>query len=127
MIGAATRPVLWLSGWICLGLALLGAFLPVLPTTPFLILAAWLFSKSSPRLHQWLLRMPAFGPAIQDWEANRVIRPRAKWMATIVILAVFGFSIGFTSLHWGLKCMLFGIAALVLVFIWTRKSRETAS
>ncbi|MBA2405195.1 MAG: YbaN family protein, partial [Bdellovibrionales bacterium] len=59
-------------------LGIIGAFLPILPTTPFLILAGFLFSKSSPRFHAWLMNLPMAGNAIRDWQENRVINPKAK-------------------------------------------------
>lgn len=109
-------------GWISLLLGVIGAFLPLLPTTPFVILAAYLFSKSSPRLHSWLTSNPYFGDAIIDWERHGVIRPKAKKMATLMIVLVMGSSIVFTNLHIGLKTMLACIAAGVLTFIWSRNS-----
>ncbi len=75
------RPV-WLavgSGFLSLGLV--GVVLPVVPTTPFLLIAAACFARSSPRLHGWLLDHPLFGPPIRDWQAHGAIRPRAKAMA----------------------------------------------
>ncbi|MDP3197121.1 YbaN family protein [Tabrizicola sp.] len=72
----------WLAaGGLCLGMGLLGVVLPVLPTTPFLLLAAGCFARSSPRLHGWLLGHPVFGPPIRNWEENGAISRRAKWLA----------------------------------------------
>lgn len=81
------RYVLLAIGWSMVALGILGAFLPLLPTTPFLILAAWCFSRSSPRLHAWLLKQPKLGPVIQEWEKNKVIRPHIKlYSVTIMIM-----------------------------------------
>jgi uncharacterized membrane protein YbaN (DUF454 family) len=68
------------------GLGIIGAFLPIIPTTPFLILSAFLFSKSSPRFHAWLLSLPVAGEGIRDWQKNRVIRPKAKVLCASMIL-----------------------------------------
>lgn len=119
------KPLLLLAGHLSLLIGIIGAFLPVLPTTPFVILAAFLYSKSSPRLHKWLQENKYFGAAIVDWETNKVIRPRAKKMATIAIVLVFSTSLYFGKMHFGLKIMLVIIAILVLSFIWSRKSRPS--
>ncbi|MEP5152910.1 YbaN family protein [Planktotalea sp.] len=84
--------------WLILGgaallLGALGVALPVLPTTPFVILAAFAFGKSSPRLHQWLINLPAFGPMIKDWEAHGAIPVRAKMIACSMMAAVFAISL----------------------------------
>ena len=118
----ALKTILFILGWVSIILGVIGALLPVLPTTPFLILAAYFFSKSSPKVHSWLTSLPYFGDAIIDWEQNRVIRPKAKWMATFVILVIFSSSIIFTSIHQGLKIMLVVIGSSCLLFIWTRRS-----
>lgn len=120
--GHLSKSIYIILGWISLILGIIGAFLPILPTTPFVILTAYLFSKSSPRLHSWLTSNPYFGDAIIDWESHRVIRPRAKKMATTMIILVMGPSIVLTNLHYGLKTMLGAIAISVLSFIWTRNS-----
>ena len=73
---------LWLTaGMLFLGLGLLGVLLPILPTTPFLLLAAWCFARSSPRLHGWLLGHRLFGPPIRNWEENGAISRPAKRLA----------------------------------------------
>ncbi len=74
------KPVLFAFGWLFFLLGFIGAFIPVLPTTPFLLLAAFFFSRSSPRFHSWLLAMPIFGEAVVDWNQRRVIRTKAKIM-----------------------------------------------
>lgn len=84
------RPLLFVCGWVAFVLGVIGAFLPILPTTPFLLLAGVCFSRSSPRFHAWLLAMPVFGAAMEDWRLRRVIRPRAKFMcASMLGLSLF--------------------------------------
>ncbi|NQY35338.1 MAG: YbaN family protein [Alteromonadaceae bacterium] len=73
-------------GMFFVGLAVLGAVLPILPTTPFLLVAAACFAKSSPRLHQKLLDNKVFGPMIRDWQHNRTIPLKAKCIALISIV-----------------------------------------
>lgn len=70
-------------------LGALGVILPVLPTTPFVILAAFAFGKSSPRLRAWLLRSQLFGPMIAQWEAHGAIPTRVKGFACAMMGAVF--------------------------------------
>lgn len=82
--------VLWfLLGGLCLGLGALGVLLPVLPTTPFVIAAAFAFGKGSPRLRAWLLGHRVFGPMIRDWEANGTIEERYKRMAYVLMGLAF--------------------------------------
>ena len=80
------KPLLFVFGWIFFALGVIGAFLPILPTTPFLLLAGVCFSKSSPRFHAWLLSLPVMGAGMRDWNENRVIRPRAKVLCLSMIL-----------------------------------------
>ena len=85
---------LWLAlGGLFLGLGLLGVVLPVLPTTPFLLLAAGCFARSSPRLHGWLLGHPVFGPPIRNWEENGAISRKAKRLAVGSMAAVLVLSV----------------------------------
>jgi len=80
-------------GWLAVTLGLIGVVLPGLPTTVFMILAAYLFGRSSPRLRQWLLDHPAFGPAIRDWEDRGAISPRGKKAALLAMAAVLAISL----------------------------------
>lgn len=75
--------------WFFFVIGLIGVVLPVLPTTPFMLLALWCFSKSSDRFHQWLYRHHFFGPTLQQWDQNRVIPLPAKIMSVIMMLASF--------------------------------------
>lgn len=118
----ALRPLFFTGGIASLILGFIGAFVPVLPTTPFAILSAYLFSKSSPRLHRWLLSLPVLGPGVRDWEQHKVIRPRAKVLALATIFIVFGISLIVAPVGKALKLMLVVIGLSVSTFIVTRKS-----
>jgi hypothetical protein len=84
---------LWLAlGLTSLGLGLAGVVLPLLPTTPFVLLAAYCFARSSPRLHDWLLANRTFGPLIANWQRHGAIAPRAKLLAVASMAAVLGIS-----------------------------------
>jgi uncharacterized protein len=80
------RRLVWgLAGWVALATGIVGVFLPLLPTTPFVLLAAFCFSRCSPRLERWLLSRPRFGPLIEDWRAHRAIPLRAKRLAWVMM------------------------------------------
>lgn len=83
------------AGYLSLGLGFLGIFLPVLPTTPFVLLAAACFAKSSPRMHKWLHNSSLFGESLQRWEAHRCISRRNKFIAVGSILVFGGSSLVF--------------------------------
>ena len=80
------KPFLTALGFFCLGLAVLGAILPVMPTTCFVLMAATCFAKSSPRFYNWLLASRVFGPMINQWQTTRSMPKRAKIMAISTIL-----------------------------------------
>lgn len=103
-------------------LGVIGAFLPVIPTTPFLILAAFLFSKSSPRFHRWLLELPMAGPALADWNDNRVIRPRAKILCLSMIFLSLATMWVYAQVPIALKLIITTILLSVGCFVVTRKS-----
>jgi len=73
---------------------MLGVVLPVLPTTPFLLLAAACFARSSQRLYDWLLGLRGVGPALQDFREGRGVPARAKWLTLVMMWAVVGLSLG---------------------------------
>ena len=87
------RAAWFLLGMLSLGLAGLGAMLPLLPTTVFLLLAAYAFARSSERWHSWLVEHRLFGPMITDWRAHGAISRGAKRAAALSMLAVFGLSL----------------------------------
>lgn len=94
------------------GLATAGVFLPLLPTTPFLLLASWCLVRSSPRLHARLLTSPLFGPMILDWERHRGVRLHVKLSALAVLALVVGYGLASARLNVPLK---FALAALTMV------------
>jgi len=111
---------LWaLLGLVCVIIAVIGMFLPFLPTVPFLLLAAFFFARSSKRLHDWLLNHPRFGPPIIDWQERGVISRQSKWLSSASIALAFGLSVAF-----GLRPILLVTQAFLLVgvalFIWSR-------
>ena len=111
---------LWLAlGCVMLALGVIGAFLPVMPTVPFLILAAWAAARSSPRLSHWLETHSWIGPLILDWRRGGVIRRRAKWMATI---AMAGGCVSMTIFvrPWWVAAIAIGVLVIVAVWIWLR-------
>lgn len=116
------RHVYLVLGLLFVALGLVGAFLPVLPTTPFLILAAGCFARSSPRLEDWLLSHPHFGSSLRAWRERGAIPLRAK------LLALVGMSIGFL-LFWMASApgpiLMASVGALMLVglvYVFTRPS-----
>ena len=83
------RPVWFVVGVGCVLLAGLGIALPLLPTTPFLLLAAFAFARSSDRWHAWLLGHRVFGPIIDDWRRHRAIDRRTKIVSVVSMAGVF--------------------------------------
>lgn len=107
-----------IAGFFFIGLGVIGALLPVVPTTPFLILAASCFAKSSEKLHSWLLNSPAFGPTIRKWEEERCVTPMTKFIASSSIVGFGGFSVlyvlhGKPMLQW----IGVGVLAVCLYFV----------
>ena len=84
-----------IAGFLLVGLATLGIFLPLLPTTPLLLLAAACFANSSEKWHRWLTEHNVFGPIIRNWHENRCIPRRAKITAVVSILLFGTYAVGF--------------------------------
>lgn len=80
------------TGWICVCLGVIGIFLPLMPTTVFLLIAAWAFSRSSERWHRWLREHARFGEAIRAWEEHHAMPRRAKRIAFATLAASYAFT-----------------------------------
>lgn len=112
--------LIWtILGWLAVGLGMIGAVLPLLPTVPFLLLAAICFARGSERFHDWLLNHPRLGPPIRDWQKSGAIRPRAKRAALVTIVASLLLPILLGSPLWVLAIQV-PVLACVSFFILTR-------
>ena len=102
-------------GGLAFATGIVGIVLPLLPTTPFMLLAAALFARSSPRFHGWLLAHPWFGPPILDWQQYRGIRRHARRRAIIFILISFSVSLLVVPLPW-VRWLL--VVIMVILLTW---------
>lgn len=116
--------LVWLSfGHFFVGLGLLGVFLPILPTTPFILLASACYSRGSKKFEAWLLNHKLFGPPLSDWRYQGVIRPKAKILASLSIAA--GILVVVLSARIPLvgKCGMVSVVTPVWLFLLTRPSK----
>lgn len=104
---------------ICLTLAAIGAVLPGLPTTPFLLLASYLLIRSSPRLHQKLQSNRLFGPLIRNWEANRAVSRSVKIWSLIVVVFFLSLSLCFSVVPWYFQAVIV-IAGSIGIYVICR-------
>ncbi len=103
-------------GSLSVALGIAGAVLPLLPTTPFLLLAAACFARSSPELHASMLANPSFGPYLRQWRRDRSIPATAKRRAYVLVVVTFALSISFAdanAIRWTLAAV--GIALLIFL------------
>lgn len=110
------RIILLIIGWLAMGLATLGVILPLLPTTPFLLLAAWCFARSSPRFHHWLLHRSFFGPYLRHWQQYRALPPKAKGRMIAFTLITFAVSLWLVNILW-VRLMLLCLLSFLIVFM----------
>lgn len=120
----AVRLALVVAGFACVGLGVLGIFLPVLPTTPFMLLAGACFARSSPRFHRWLLHHRTFGPIVSEWERHRAIPWRTKLWGMALMAATFAASIVFFVKSPYLQAALAFFGLVMLVWLYRVPSRD---
>lgn len=111
-----TRYLLLACGWLSFGLGVIGVVLPLLPTTPFMLLAAACFSRSSERFHRWLLNNRVFGKIIRDWESERAMDKTIKIRVLILVAITFSISIYVVPFDWT-RWMLVGFWAVSTICI----------
>lgn len=117
-----TKPVRWLLlalALVCLALGIIGLFVPVLPTVPFVLLAAWAAGHSSPRLSQWLEQHPRWGAPLRQWRQAGAVSRRAKWSATLAMTASAVVTAVLLRPHWAALATI-AVMACVLVWLWRR-------
>jgi len=120
--GNKAKLVAWrIAGLLCIALAVVGIVLPLVPTTPFLLLAAFCFGRGSQRMLRWLLEHPRFGPPIHDWRENRAISRHTKILATVTMILLIAVSF-LLDVHRGIIIAQFITMAFVAAFILTRQS-----
>lgn len=104
------------------GLGAVGTVVPGLPTTPFMLLALWAFSRSSERFHNWLYNHPFFGPPLQRWRDERIIPQRAKVLAIAVMIFSLVYLVFFTALSVWIKVVVFLVMSYGAWFILSQPS-----
>jgi uncharacterized membrane protein YbaN (DUF454 family) len=116
-------------GQLFVGLGIAGVFLPGLPATPFFLLSAYFFARSSPRLHRWLMNWPLTGTLIRDWQQHRGVRLKVKIVALILLPLVLASSILFGRLNVYLSGMLItlGVVGATVVICLPRVKTASAS
>lgn len=114
--------ILTILGLVSLGLGVLGAFLPVLPTTPLLLLAAALFLRSHKGLYEWLMNHPKLGPYIKNFMVHKAIPLRIKVVAITTLWITLLYCAIFVAEHWALRLMFIAIAIGVTIHILSYKT-----
>ena len=112
------------GGSISIGLAMTGLFLPVLPTTPFVLLAIFLFGKSQPEKIQEIMQHPKLGPFIQDYLDPQGIPLKSKIKAMLVLWLSILISVTFFIPLIAIKMLILSIASLVSIWIWMKPTRH---
>jgi uncharacterized membrane protein YbaN (DUF454 family) len=120
MLSNLTKKLLLLLGFLSLGLGIVGVFLPVWPTTPFILLSAWLFAKSSERYYRWLHNNRYFGDALRAWEAGEGLSLKVKWRMVVIATVFIGISVVICPSHLGRFALLLVWLIPIAVAIFTK-------
>jgi uncharacterized membrane protein YbaN (DUF454 family) len=123
-MGQLVRVSLVVAGTLCVGLGVLGMFLPVLPTTPFLLLAAICYARGSERFYRWLLTNRWFGEYIRNYREARGIPPRQKLLTLTALWLTILVTAHVAITSWPGRLVLIGIAAGVTVYLLRAKTRS---
>jgi hypothetical protein len=126
-LAAPARWLLQFVAGLSLLLGVIGLFLPVMPTVPFLIVAAWAASRSSPRLHRWLVTHPRFGRQLREWNEYGIVPRAAKWLTTVMMSmsAISMLVVVPGPWLWAVGLGILGMAA-VLLWLWLRPEHKPA-
>ncbi|MCT7940407.1 YbaN family protein [Shewanella holmiensis] len=111
------RGLYLIVGLLSLLLGVIGIVVPLLPTVPFILLAAFCFARSSERLHTWLMTHPWFAEALNNWQTKRALNRTLKRRAMIMTTLSFAISITLVPLIW-VKLMLLGMLCGLLIYLW---------
>lgn len=123
----AVRLLLWVAGSLCVALGVAGLFLPVLPTTPFMLLAAACYARASERFYRWLVTHRVFGPTVREWRRHRSIPWRTKLWAIFLMSATLATSIVFFARPAWLQLALALVGAGLAVWLYRIPSRDRPS
>ncbi len=120
------RQIFYLAlAWLCVGAGVVGIFVPLLPTTPFLLVAMWGFMRSSPRLEYWLRNHPMLGPYVSDWNDHGIVPIKAK----ILAISMMSLSMAWLAFFSSASLLVVTIvgATLATVAIWLVSRPSTPS
>lgn len=121
---AAVRWLLIAAGLVATALGIVGLVVPVMPTTPFLLVAAACFARASPKLDRMLVESPTFGPLIVEWRTHRSIPWRIKLVALVLMSAMIAVSATWFVDPWWGKALLVGVGVATGVWLWCIPSRD---
>ncbi|WP_419168233.1 YbaN family protein [Halobacteriovorax sp.] len=124
MINQSKRIIYLSFGIAFVALAIIGVFLPLIPTTPFLLLSAYCFSRSSEKYYQWLLNHKIFGEIITDWNKYGVVSIKSKIIAISMIITLFSYSLIYVDVAPTIKVIISLIGLSIITFLLTRPSHR---
>ena len=119
MPGQRARLAYLVLAYVATAFGVAGVFLPLLPATPFLLVAVWAASKGSQRVHDWIYEQPSFARLINDWHDQGAVPVSAKWLATAMMLVSLS-SLVWMQSHWGLVLGMSLFFLCIGIFLWTR-------